>query len=101
MINPIRISVFPFKNSDPRKYPSNGVQIKLIIKLVFVNLKSLKLFFKSLRGTSRNSPYNIRQRNNVINDSLLFLKMDMSLNPSPNMMARKIIAGSAFSRISI
>ena len=73
MINPIRISVFPFKNSDPRKYPSNGVQIKLIIKLVFVNLKSLKLFFKSLRGTSRNSPYNIRQL--IVFISLYILKL--------------------------
>ena len=91
MKNPIRISMFPFKNIDPRKYPSSGVQIKLIIKAVFVNLKSLKLFFKSLRGTSRNNPYNIKQRNRVINDSLLFFKIEISLNPSPNIIANNNI----------
>ena len=93
--------MLPFKNNDPRKYPSSGVQIKLIINVVFVNLKSLKLFFKSLMGTSRNNPYNIKQRNRVINDSLLLFKIEISLNRSPNIMAKNIIIGSAFSRISI
>ena len=99
--NPIRISIFPFKNRTPRKYPRSGVQIKLIIRLVDVNLTFLKLFFKSLSGTSRNSPYNIKHKNKVIKDPLLDVKRGMLLNPSPNRMAKKIIAGSAFSKISI
>ena len=60
--NPIKISIFPFKNRTPRKYPRSGVQIKLIIRLADVNLTFLKLFFKSLSGTSRNSPYNIKHK---------------------------------------
>lgn len=99
--NPIRISIFPFKNRTPRKYPRSGVQIKLIIRLVDVNLTFLKLFFKSLSGTSRNSPYNIKHKNKVIKDPLLDVKRGMLLNPSPNRMAKKIIAGSPFSKISI
>ena len=99
--NPIRISIFPFKNRTPRKYPRSGVQIKLIIRLVDVNLTFLKLFFKSLSGTSRNSPYNIKHKNKVIKDSLLAVKRGTLLNPSPNRMAKKIIAGSPFSKISI
>lgn len=99
--NPIRISIFPFKNRTPRKYPRSGVQIKLIIRLVDVNLTFLKLFFKSLSGTSRNSPYNIKHKNKVIKDSLLAVKRGILLNPSPNRMAKKIIAGSPFSKISI
>lgn len=99
--NPIKISIFPFKNRAPRKYPRSGVQIKLIIRLADVNLTFLKLFFKSLSGTSRNSPYNIKHKNKVIKDPLLDVKRGMLLNPSPNRMAKKIIAGSAFSKISI
>lgn len=99
--NPIKISIFPFKNRTPRKYPRRGVQIKLIIRLADVNLTFLKLFFKSLSGTSRNSPYNIKHKNKVIKDPLLDVKRGMLLNPSPNRMAKKIIAGSAFSKISI
>lgn len=99
--NPIKISIFPFKNRAPRKYPRIGVQIKLIIRLVDVNLTFLKLFFKSLSGTSRNNPYNIKHKNKVIKDPLLDVKRGMLLNPSPNRMAKKIIAGSAFSKIFI
>lgn len=99
--NPIKISIFPFKNRTPRKYPRSGVQIKLIIRLADVNLTFLKLFFKSLSGTSRNSPYNIKHKNKVIKDPLLDVKRGKLLNPSPNRMAKKIIAGSAFSKISI
>lgn len=99
--NPIRISIFPFKNRTPRKYPRSGVQIKLIIRLVDVNLTFLKLFFKSLSGTSRNSPYNIKHKNKVIKDPLLAVKGGILFNPSPNRMAKKIIAGSPFSKISI
>lgn len=99
--NPIKISIFPFKNRTPRKYPRSGVQIKLIIRLADVNLTFLKLFFKSLSGTSRNSPYNIKHKNKVIKDPLLDVKRGRLLNPSPNRMAKKIIAGSAFSKISI
>ena len=99
--NPIRISIFPFKNRTPRKYPRSGVQIKLIIRLVDVNLTFLKLFFKSLSGTSRNSPYNIKHKNKVIKDPLLAVKRGILLNPSPNRMAKKITAGSPFSKISI
>ena len=99
--NPIRISIFPFKNRTPRKYPRSGVQIKLIIRLVDVNLTFLKLFFKSLSGTSRNSPYNIKHKNKVIKDPLLAVKRGILLNPSPNRMAKKIIAGSPFPKISI
>ena len=66
-----------------------------------MNLTFLKLFFKSLSGTSRNSPYNIKHKNKVIKDPLLDVKRGMLLNPSPNRMAKKIIAGSAFSKIFI
>ena len=54
MKNPIIKSTLPFKKSDPRKYPNNGVHKKLIIILVNVNLWFLKLLFKSFKGISRN-----------------------------------------------
>ena len=60
--NPIKISIFPFKNNDPKKYPNRGVHMKLIIKLVDVNLTFLKLFFNLCRGTSRNNPKSIRHK---------------------------------------
>ena len=43
----------------------------------------------------------IKQKNKVIKDPLLDVKRGRLLNPSPNRMAKKIIAGSAFSKISI
>ena len=63
MKNPINISTLPFKNSEPRKYPNKGVHMKLIIRLVVVNFTFLKLFFNSLRGTSRNNPNSIKHKN--------------------------------------
>ena len=56
MKKPISMSTFPFKNSDPMKYPNSGVHMKFIARLVNVNLTFLKLFFNSLRLTSRNNP---------------------------------------------
>ena len=50
------ISIFPFKNNVAKKYPNNGVHIKLIIKLVDVNLTFLKLFFSSINGILRKTP---------------------------------------------
>lgn len=54
MKKPIKMSTFPFKNIDPRKYPNSGVHRKLIIRDVIVNLTFLKLCFNSLTGASRN-----------------------------------------------
>ena len=56
MKNPIMMSIFPFRNIDPIKYPNSGVHMKLINRLVEVNLMFLKLSFNSFNGTSRNNP---------------------------------------------
>ena len=56
MKNPIKRSRFPLKNMEPKKYPNNGVNIKLIIMFVMLNFVFLKLFFNSFSGISRNNP---------------------------------------------
>ena len=101
MKNPIKTSTFPFKNTDPRKYPNNGVHMKLIIKLVDVNLTFLKLFFNLFRGTSRNRPKSIRHKNILIKYWVLFEISSMFENISPITTAENIIIGSSFSTKSI
>jgi len=101
MKNPIRTSTFPFKNSEPKKYPKSGVHMKFIIKLVEVNLTFLKLSFNSPRGTSRNSPKSIRHKNILIKCSVFWAIMLMFEKISPIITAENIIIGSSFSINSI
>ena len=97
MKNPMNMSIFPFKNRFPRKYPNNGVQMKLIIRLVDVNLMFLKLFFKFLRGTSKNKPYNIMHRNKLIKFPLFSDNISILLKISPIIIANIKTIGSSFS----
>ena len=97
MKNPMKISIFPFKNRFPKKYPNIGVHIKFIMMLVELNLIFLKLFFKFLRGTSRNIPYNIMHKNKLIKFPILLDNILISLNIKPIIIANIKIAGSNFS----
>ena len=101
MKNPINMSMFPFKNNDPRKYPNSGVHMKLIIRVVDVNLTFLKLFFNLDNGTSRNSPKSIRHRNMLIKLLVLSAISCMLENINPIITAENIIRGSSFSINSI
>ena len=101
MKNPIRISMFQFKNRFPKKYPNNGVQIKLIIKLVDVNLTFLKLSFISFNGISRNNPKSIKQRNMLIRYAVFSAINGMLEKINPNITAENIIIGSSLSIKSI
>ena len=101
MKNPISTSTFPFKNSDPKKYPNNGVHMKLISRLVRLNLTFLKLFFNSFNGISRNTPKSIRHKNIVIKLSPFWAIRLMLENIRPKITARNIIIGSNFSTKSI
>lgn len=56
MKKPMKMSMVPLKNIEPKKYPNNGVHMKFIIMLVRLNLTFLKLFFNSFRGISKNNP---------------------------------------------
>jgi hypothetical protein len=101
MINPINMSIFPFRNRFPKKYPNNGVHRKLIIRLVRLNLTFLKLFFNSFKGISRNRPKSIRHKNGVIRLPVFWAIMPTLENSSPNIIAKNIIIGSIFSTKSI
>ena len=97
MINPINMSIFPFRNRFPKKYPNNGVHIKLIIMLVELNLMFLKLSFKFLMGTSKNTAYNITHKKRLIKFPILLDNRVILLKISPSIIASIKINGSNFS----
>jgi hypothetical protein len=93
--------MFPLRKRLPKKYPNNGVHMKLIIKLVPVNFKFEKLFLMSEIGISRNNANSINAKKIVIRDGLISFKKDMLFNNNPNIIEPKIRKGSIFSVKSI
>ena len=75
--------------------------MKLIIRLVDVNLTFLKLFFNSGNGTSRNNPKSIKHKNMLIKLLVLSAIICMLENINPIITAENIIIGSNFSTNSM
>ena len=75
--------------------------MKLINKLMPVNLMFVKLFFNSENGISRNSANNINAKKIVMSDGLICCKNGTLVNVKPNMIDPKINMGSSLSIKSI
>ncbi len=65
--------------------------------LVDVNLRFLKHFFRSLRGISKNNPYNIKHKNKLVKFPILFASKSILLKINPIAIAVINIIGSSFS----
>ena len=75
--------------------------MKLINKLMLVNLIFEKLFLISENGVSRNSANNINAKKIVMSDGLICCRKDTLFKIKPNNIDPKINMGSDFSSKSI
>ena len=75
--------------------------MKLINKLMLVNLIFEKLFLISENGVSRNSANNINAKKIVMSDGLICCRKDTFFKIKPNNIDPKINTGSDFSSKSI